>query len=127
MANRRYNAIFCAVLAFSGPAGADCGNHLIPPPEFDHAPTTDGSITFEPREDVMRNCAGITRVAEPHVGCEWFDSLGFHALLSDDVSPQDVACEMRHAFGHINAHAMSGDANPKHEGWTWGSARTGQP
>lgn len=91
---------------------------LLPPPKYDHVPRTPLNVIFESASKVSNDCYnhGLPVGAR---GCEYAYGSNLIQVRLTLASSEREECEVRHSDGHISEYETTGDANPRHLGWSY--------
>ncbi len=94
------------------PAFALCNEIPMPPPQFDHAPTTDfhdDREAYGQVDAICRHAANLAYQTKRLEGC-WFKATSDDMptrVIPDDIDPGYTDCLIAHENGHINGWASN--------------------
>ena len=102
------SGVLSVALSVSAPAFADCGAILMPPEQYDHAPSMLVHLEFRPYFQVDQTCRTALRIRANarEEACTGLSLLrGWLVILplaDEGVTSVTQECLLRHEFGHLN-------------------------
>lgn len=120
----RHSAALLAILSMVGcaalpPGDPQCPGVWLPPPQYDHKPTTNPVIHLPADVDYACRQFGVKSVRAISACNGWKDQK-WHVFLDPARSPAQLKCDFRHESGHENERRATGNDNPWHDGWHLG-------